>query len=448
MSGSCVTVQPAAPLHHDRVNRMRILLTGASGFIGSAIAARLTVLQHEVIAVTHQTRHPPLIVWKHVRRDVTTTSQAEWLELLSGVHAVVNCIGALQDAPGTSVEAVHHTGLSTLFQACAQAGVRRVIHFSAIGVDRARPSQFSASKFAGDSALMESGLDWIILRPSVVVGQAAFGGSALFRGAAALPIVPRLPQTAPLQIVQLDDVVDTVIFFLDPRSPSHRVVEVCGPQPLTFDEVVATYRGWFGWPPARSIEMPEALARLPYRIGDLVGWLGWRPPIRSNARLEITRGATGDPHPWMELTGIRPRTLVEALTAVPSSVQERWFAQLYFAKFLVFLTLVLFWVGTGVVSLGPGFDIGMEYMRAAGVERVAPIGIVAGAIADILIGVGIAFRRTCRIALYGALAISAFYAVAGTILLPSLWLDPLGPMLKIWPIMALVVVALAIRTDR
>jgi uncharacterized protein YbjT (DUF2867 family) len=428
--------------------RMRILITGASGFIGSAITSRLNAARHEVIAVTHRTSLPPGIAWRHFRRDLGRTTKEDWLALLNGVDAVVNCVGVLQDAPGASVDQLHHTGVRRLFEACFEAGVKRVIHFSAIGVDRETPSQFSASKRAGDNFLIELPLDWVILRPSVVVGEAAFGGSALFRGASALPVVPKFPETAPLQVVQLDDVVQTVVFFLDPKSPSRTTLEICGLERQSFDEVVAGYRRWFGWAPARSLDMAPALARLPYVVGDFLSWLGWRPPIRSNARLEMTRGATGEPEPWMRLTGIRPGTLSEALAAAPPSVQERWFAQLYFTKFLVFLTLVLFWVGTGLVSLGPGFDVGLAYMRAAGVERFAPSGIVLGAIADLAIGIGIAFRRTCRMALYGALAISAFYAIAGTILLPSLWFDPLGPMLKIWPIMALIVVALAIRTDR
>lgn len=427
---------------------MRILITGASGFIGSAIAAHLIVLRHEVVAVTHQGKSPLPDAWRQVQCDITKTSKETWLELLTGVDAVINCVGALQNAPGSSVEQIHHTGVRKLFEASSAAGVRRFIHFSAIGVDRATPSQFSASKRAGDAALTALPIDWVILRPSVVIGHAAFGGSALFRGASALPIIPKFPETAPLQVVQLDDVVQTVVFFLDPRSPSRITLELCGLERQSFNDIVAAYRQWFGWAPARSIEVPTALAKLPYLAGDFLSWLGWRPPIRSNARLEMTRGAVGDPEPWMQMTGVRPRTLSEVLTATPPSVQERWFAQLYFAKFLVFLTLVLFWVGTGVVSLGPGFEVGMAYMRAAGVDHMAPLGIVLGAISDIVIGIGIAFRRTCRIALYGALAISAFYATAGTILLPSLWFDPLGPMLKIWPIMALIVVALGIRTDR
>src|SRR3954469_6218061 len=232
--GQGMAVSVPGQSHDSRQNRMRILLTGALGFIGSAIAARLTVLQHDVIAVAHQSRTPSFIGGRHVQRDVTRLPKDEWLELLAGVDAVINCVGALQDAPGTSVESLHHTGLRSLFEACSEAGVMRVIHFSAIGVDRATPSRFSSSKLAGDAALMQSRLDWIILRPSVVVGQAAFGGSALFRGAAALPFIPRLPQTGPLQIVQLDDVVDTVIFFLDQQSPSKCALEICGPQALSF----------------------------------------------------------------------------------------------------------------------------------------------------------------------------------------------------------------------
>ena len=63
-------------------------------------------------------------------------------------------------------------------------------------------------------------------------------------------------------------------------------------------------------------------------------------------------------------------------------------------------------------------------------------------------GAGIAFRRTCRIALYAALGISVFYMVTGTFVLPALWSDPVGPMLKIWPIMVLNLVALAILPER
>src|SRR5262249_48257086 len=87
-----------------------------------------------------------------------------------------------------------------------------------VGADRDTPTKFSRTKLIGDNALMECDLDWVILRPSVVVGRAAYGGSALMRGLAALPVLPVMPNTGRLQIVHLDDVVDAAMFFLRPDA--------------------------------------------------------------------------------------------------------------------------------------------------------------------------------------------------------------------------------------
>jgi uncharacterized protein YbjT (DUF2867 family) len=360
----------------------------------------------------------------------------------------VNCAGALQSGPGDSLSGVHEKGPAALFAACEAAGVRRVIHFSAIGVDRETPSSFSQTKLRGDEVLKQRNLDWVILRPSVVVGRASYGGSALFRGLAALPILPEMPETGPLQIVQLDDVVQTVIFLLQPEAPSRISLELAGPERLAFSDVVEHYRRWLGWRPARRWAMPGWLAGTMYRLGDFAGLLGWRPPIRSTARREITRGAVGNPAEWSRLTGIAPRSLSAALVAEPASVQERWFAGLYFLKGLLFVVFPLFWIMTGVISLGPGYGIGVSLMEEGGAGALAGPSVVAGALADILIGVAIAVRRTSRLGLYAALAISIFYVIAGTILVPRLWADPLGPMLKIWPILVLNLIALAVVEDR
>jgi len=427
---------------------VRVLLIGATGFIGSAVLARLLGAEHQVVAITRsrQVQRPGVrFVTLDIRR---ATAPEDWLPHLAGIDAVVNCAGVLQDSPRDSTAGVHVHGVAALFAACERAGVRRVIHVSAIGVDRDAPTRFSRTKREGDQALMARDLDWVILRPSVVVGRPAYGGSAMFRGLAALPVTPLVGDTGPLQIVQLDDVTQTILFFLQPHAPVRKVLEVAGPKQLAMADVVQTYRHWFGWPPARTVKLPRWLSHAMYRAGDLIGLLGWRPPMRSTGRQEIVRGAVGDPGEWSRLTGIEPRDFDAALFAEPASVQERWFAQLYFLKPLVLGVLALFWLATGLISLGPGFTIGQGLMIEGGAGGLASISVVAGALADIAIGIGIAFRRTARWALYAALAISIFYVIAGTILLPRLWAEPLGPMLKIWPILALNLVALAILDDR
>ena len=430
---------------------MRVLLLGATGLIGSAVAARLRQDGILLTAVARGggTKLRSLGADRVVRLDLRSATRAEdWQAALEDVDGVVNAAGVLQDGGAGAVWRVHHDAPAALYDACAAAGIRRIVHISAVGADADARSDFSRSKHALEQRLAASDLDWVILRPVVVVGRAAYGGSALFRGLAALPLLPVPAGTAPIQLVQLDEVAETVALMLAPGAPPRISLELAAPEPLTFAEVVARYRAWLGWRPARHVHPPEWLMAVGWRLGDLAGRLGWRPPVRSTARRELARGAIGDPADWVRLTNIVPRSLDAALAAEPASVQERWFARLYLLKPIVLVVFGLFWIVTGLVSLGPGFSAAVTRMEATGAGALAAPAVIAGALADIAIGALILVRRTSRSALLAALAVSVLYLVAGTLLMPGLWVDPLGPLVKILPILVLNLIALALLEDR
>ena len=148
---------------------MRVLVVGVTGLIGSAIAARLSTLGHAIIGASRGTPKPGLVPMTYVSIDVAhAIDPADWLPHLVGTDAVVNCAGVFQDSPRDWTEGVHAKGAAALFAACVRASVRRVVHISAVGIERDAPTPFSRSKLAGDRALMALDLDWIILRPSVV----------------------------------------------------------------------------------------------------------------------------------------------------------------------------------------------------------------------------------------------------------------------------------------
>jgi hypothetical protein len=189
------------------------------------------------------------------------------------------------------------------------------------------------------------------------------------------------------------------------------------------------------------------MARTLFRLGDLVGLLGWRPPVRSTVLAELGRGAAADPGPWTRITGLVPRPLGEALAAEPASVQERWFARLYLLKPLLLAVLALYWLAAGLIALGPGWEDAVALIEAAEFGPARQLAI-AGALADMAVGIGIAVRRTVRPALHAALALALAYLALATLLQPVLWADPLGPLVKIVPIVVLHLVALAILGDR
>lgn len=428
----------------------RIAVIGATGLIGNNIAVVLATRSRVLGVARHvedATRSHPTIEWKSA--EIGRTSSAEWARLLTGVTAVVNCAGALQDGPTDDLVGTHQIGVADLVAGCRAAGVRLLVHFSAMGVDSATPTRFSATKRAGDDVLSASELEWVILRPSVVLGPAAYGASGLIRGLSSLPYLPVMPNTAALRPVALEDVVATVAFFLVPGAPTRLALELAGPERFQFVELVRLYRRWLGLAPAVEFTVPSWLAGLVYRSGDFAGKLGWRPPVRSTARLEVARGATGDDTDWKRLTGIEPGRIGQTLEARPASVQDRWFATLYLLKPVVIASLALFWIGSGLASLGPGLPIGMTLMEQGAVTGLwAKLAIVGGGLADLWIGVGIAFRRTARPAMLAGIAVSLAYALAGSVVTPWLWFDPLAPLLKIAPAIALMMVGLATLSDR
>jgi uncharacterized protein YbjT (DUF2867 family) len=429
----------------------RVLLTGATGLIGRAVAAHLIELGYHVVGIARSVTRPALqlpgVEW--IALDIAAATRTEdWLPHLAGVDSVVNCAGVLQDSLHDSTDRVHVAGIGALFGACERAGVHRVVHISAIGVDREAPTRFSRSKLVADQALMQRDLDWIVLRPSVVLGAGAYGGSALLRALAASPLLPAIPDSGLLQVVQLDDVVATVGFFLRPAVPTRMVLDLVGPERLSLEEIVRQYRRWLGWSEPRIVTVPRPAMAILCGLGDLTGWLGWRPPLRSTTRREFGRGASGASNQWTEVTGIVPQSLATALARRPAAVQERWFAALYLLKPAVFAGLSLFWLVTGLIALGPGYGDGLALVESAGFGRFGAVAVIAGAITDILVGAGIAIRRTSRLALIASLAVSGGYLLAATLLASRLWGDPLGPLVKILPASLLSLVALAILEDR
>lgn len=79
---------------------------------------------------------------------------------------------------------------------------------------------------------------------------------------------------------------------------------------------------------------------------------------------------------------------------------------LWLLRPFVLAVLTLFWIGTGVVSLGPGWGRGLALLAGTAAEGIAPLVVVAGALADIAVGVGIAFRRWCRPALWAGIGLT------------------------------------------
>ena len=216
---------------------MRVLVTGASGFIGRHITAALLDAGHGVVAAVRDVdgirRIFPEItaVAVDMNRDL---SADDWAPRLEDVDAVVNCAGVLQGSRRQSIEAIHTRAPKALFDACARRGVRRVIQISAISAEDAADTAYARTKKQADDHLRGLDLDWVVLRPSLVYGEGSHGGTSLLRALAALPfavpLVGRGDQV--FQPIHMDDLTAAIVRLVETPEINRVTLDPVGPDRL------------------------------------------------------------------------------------------------------------------------------------------------------------------------------------------------------------------------
>jgi len=436
-----------------------IVVLGASGLIGQAVTSWLRREGFAVVPVARRFDAAQKAAFGDVAVEspVVGIEAAELAHLLSRHRAdiVVNCIGVLQDSRRRgSAEDVHRGFAARLVQAVsALENPCLLVHLSMPGRDEDDRTAFSVTKREAERIIAAGATPFVILRPGFVVADAAFGGSALVRALAALPFdLPAQEAARPFAATDVADIARTVAVvarrWRSGEQHWNAVWDVMERRPSTAGDLIAAFRRRLGGP-APWLRLPSWLMRLGAAAGDAAAHLGWSPPIRSTALAEMRRGVEGDPGPWAAATGIEPLSLDEMLAERPATVQEKWFARLYLLKPLIFGALAAFWIVTGLIALTVSFDQASATMAAIGVPYpLAQVLTVLTSLADILIGVAIAVRRTCRTGLRAGIGLSLVYIAGATFMMPALWLDPLGALVKVVPAMVLMLAALAVLDER
>ena len=429
----------------------KAVVLGGYGLIGSACMRALTDAGFDVAGIGRSRRSAvasnPSANW--VIRDIPTITTREWSDLLSGVDVVVNASGALQDGARDDLEAIHVTAVSRLAEAVKGWPVR-VVQISAAGVSLTASTAFFRTMARGEEILSSAAGDWVILRPTLVLSQDAYGGTALLRAAAALPLIlPKILPDAQVQTVHVGDVAAAVVAAARGEVPSGTIADLTEPEARTFPDLVLAVRHWQGWaPPVFCPTIPAPLIAALGRGADLLGDLGWRSPLRTTALRALADGIRGDPSAWNAAGGSPCRSLDETLTDLPATRQERLFARAYLALPLAIGTLALFWWLSGLITL---FDTSraMSVLADRAVPRwISGMTVIGGAVADIALGLAILWRPWTKVAALGMFALSGGYLIGSLVVAPDLWADPLGPMVKVFPGMALAALVWLIMEER
>jgi uncharacterized protein YbjT (DUF2867 family) len=336
---------------------------------------------------------------------------------------------------------------AALYRAARRSGVRHVVLLSAISARADVATDYARSKLAGEAVLRASGVPWTILRPSLVYGEGSYGGTSLLRGMAGLPVIVPIPGDGSFAFspIHVGDLARDIAHICGDARFHGETLTPAGPDTLSLRQLLARYRAWLGFGEARFLSVPMPLMRALGRIGDVAG----DGPIATNSLKQLVAGNEGDGAAYARRIGLALRGIDDALQARPAQVQDRWHARLFFLAPAIRAVLILLWLASAWLSLFHGSEATRALVAALGLPEGfgGPLRIGA-CLADVAIAALLLFDRRARWSTAVQLAAVAGYTLVIGIALPSLWLDPLGPLLKNLPILLLIAVHGAIGDKR
>ncbi|MCC6074463.1 SDR family oxidoreductase [Pseudomonas sp. GCM10022188] len=392
---------------------MRILLVGASGFIGRHLHAALRAAGHQVLATA---RHPdPAADGDWLALDLAELARDPrsfaWPD---GIELAINAAGLLSTDRALLHE-VQQLGACALFELAAARGAR-VLQISALGAEDAPDTEFLASKAAAERHLLDLGIPAVVLRPSLVLGPGATSSRWLQR-LSPWPWTPLLDNRARLQPLHVDDLCGAVLALLAHWPAQPCSLALVGPEALTMGQLLDRLRAAQGWGPGRYWTLPRPLAALGARLGELGGWCALNRQTLHLARRDNLAAA----EPLAEACGYRCLPLAARLQDWPQATHSLGLV----LQPLLLALLALVWLGTALACLGPGFGWGLRILGEAGIDGwPARIAVVGGALLDAALGIGLLWRRWRRRALQAQIAVMLGYTALITWLLPHYWFDP------------------------
>ncbi|CAG0970646.1 partial NADH dehydrogenase,E; NADH dehydrogenase, partial [Methanosarcinales archaeon] len=245
-----------------------ILVTGGTGFVGSHLVNRLS--QEKIRSRCLVRKSSNIEKLKKPVIDLAfgdLTDEESLKKALEGVDTVVHLIGIIVEKKGATFEIIHTQGTRNLVKACKKAGVRRFIYISALGARENARSRYHITKWEAEQAVIKSGMEYVIFRPSIMIGKGGEFITMLSKIVQKAPVVPIIDGKSKVQPIYVENTIDCVIKSLMEPRIKNRIFEIAGPYQITYRELFLTLMDvltikkpaleipiWLMWPAAYILE--------------------------------------------------------------------------------------------------------------------------------------------------------------------------------------------------
>jgi len=279
---------------------MTILLTGATGFVGREVLRQLDGSGHTVRVLARHPERARASLQKLCRSIEVRNGDLLSPDTLRGVaddcQAVIHLVGIISEVGSQTFENIHHRATRNLLTEARRAGVKRWVQMSALGTRPNAASRYHQTKWLAEEAVRSSGLDWTVLRPSVIYGPEDHFVNLFADMVRWSPVVPVIGSgKSLLQPVSVENVARCFVGALaEPRCVG-QALDVCGPEPLTYigmlDEILTAMHKR-----RIKVHIPLPAARLQAKLLEMLFPLLLRKgaPLSCDQLLMLQEDNTGD----------------------------------------------------------------------------------------------------------------------------------------------------------
>jgi nucleoside-diphosphate-sugar epimerase len=292
----------------------KLLVTGANGFLGSRIVLRALEEGYQVRALVRGKSDLSLLPPEGVeifRGDLTDAEALK--QAAEGMDAVIHVGGVTPEkSPDWDLSRrVNVGGTENIITACHGAGIRRVVQISSMSAFPENPSAYGSTKYQADEVLRATGLDYTILRPSIIFGPGDRGVYAkMVKELMKLPFVPVIGNgKGPMRPVHVDDVAWAVVAVLERPNTIRKTYMLGGRDPMTMNDFLRATVEAHG-KRARLLHLPVWLCRI---LAKTLALVSKNPPLTEDNIAGITMAQTVDNSAAERDFGYQPRGYAESL---------------------------------------------------------------------------------------------------------------------------------------
>jgi len=293
---------------------MKVLIIGGSGFVGSHLTRHLLDQGHQVTVASRQGK-ASVSGARYVVADAARNSGL--LEAAQSQDALIYLVGIIRERGDQTFQQAHVDGVRNSLQAAQSAGIKRFIHMSALGAAKGTGSRYFETKAQAEELVQQSGLNWTILRPSLIFGPGDDFFAGTLKGLVQAP-APFIPQVGdghfPFRPIWIGDVAAAFEQSLNLQRSVGSAYNLVGPEEYTLRDLLLLVRHSLG---SHKPLFPVPLALMDLLV-PLISGLAFSP-ITKDQYIMLKVGNTADPAPMQAAFSLEQRSLEAELPQILSA---------------------------------------------------------------------------------------------------------------------------------